>query len=289
MTDRCPWVVALLLAVLVGSACDQSRGVPAQSVVGDDAGSPVGLTDAGTAGGMDAAVDPSFRGYYATGLSELDAAYALLPLDVMQSLIALPPDRVHEIAAHVADPWGAPDAAQRLTARLEEAGLALDVDPWTTFRPEMVEYAELAGASYWILLVVVFGMAIFGVANTMLMAAFERRREFALLLALGATPSGIVRAVVWEALALGAISLLVGAAITVPVLVWWHNAPLDVSGLFGDFTFAGALIRPVLRVEYPESTLILGALALVLTALLAAMYPAIRAARVPPADTMSGR
>lgn len=69
--DRCRWVVALSLAVLVGAACDSSRGVPAQSVVGGDAG-PIGVgTDAGTPTVMDAVVDPSFRGYYATGLSDL--------------------------------------------------------------------------------------------------------------------------------------------------------------------------------------------------------------------------
>jgi ABC-type lipoprotein release transport system permease subunit len=88
--------------------------------------------------------------------------------------------------------------------------------------------------------------------------------------------------------ALGAISLAAGAAITLPVLVWWHRAPPDVSWLYGDFTMFGALIRPVLRVEYEPSVAIWAAAALLLTALLASLYPAARAARLPPADTLSG-
>lgn len=228
-------------------------------------------------------------GVFSTGLQELDAAYTLLPVDVLQVLIALPAGRVHEIAARIEDPWLAPDAAARVADRLREAGLSVEVQPWTSFRPEMVEYARLAEASYWLIVVIVFGMAIFGVANTMLMSTFERRREFALLLAMGAAPRGIIGTVVSEAMALGVLSLAGGVAFTVPVLIWWHNAPLDLSGLVGGFTVVGGFIRPVLRVEYPIDMLIGCAVALFLTALAAAAYPAIRAAHVPPADTLAGR
>lgn len=228
-------------------------------------------------------------GVYASGMGELDRAFALLPIDALQALMALGPRRIHEIAAAVPDPWRAPQAATRLGAEFERAGLGVAVESWTTLRPEMVEYAQLSEAFEWILLVVVFAMAIFGVANTMLMATFERRHEFAVLLAVGATPGGIVRSVLSEALALGALALVAGALVTVPALVWWHNAPPDMSWLFGEFEMLGAMIRPVLRVEYPVPMTVGAAAILFATAVLAALYPAVRAARVPPADTLAGR
>jgi len=52
---------------------------------------------------------------------------------------------------------------------------------------------------------------------------------------------------------------------------------------------AGALVRPVLRTDYPVTMFFYAAGALLLTALLAALYPAFRATRVPPADTLAGR
>jgi ABC-type lipoprotein release transport system permease subunit len=228
-------------------------------------------------------------GVFTSGLADLDRTLALLPIDALQALMVLDPGRVHEIAAAVPDPWDAPAAATRLHSALGATDGALAVEPWTDLRPELVEYAQLSQSFQWVLLVIVFGMAIFGVANTMLMATFERRHEFALLLALGTAPRGIVLSVVFEAIALGAIGLLAGAAITGPVLVWWHNAPPDLSWLVGDFTMAGALVRPVLRVEYPWGMARQAAIALFATAALAALYPAMRAARVPPADTLSGR
>ncbi len=230
----------------------------------------------------------TLSGVFRIGMAELDGSYALLPLGSLQGLTALDPGRVHEIAAATVDPWLAPEAATRLQGRLATLGMEIDVQPWTRLRPEMLDYAQLAKSWSFVVIAVVFSMAIFGVANTMLLGTFERRREFAVLLAIGATPGAIVRAVLHEAIALGAISLAAGAAITLPVLIWWHRAPPDVGWLYGDFTIFGALIRPVLRVEYEPSSAIWAAAALVLTALLAALYPAARAARLAPADTLSG-
>jgi ABC-type lipoprotein release transport system permease subunit len=227
-------------------------------------------------------------GVFRTGLAELDAAYALVPLGVLQRLVALDSGRVHEIALKTRDPWLAPEASGRIRKALGPKGLAIEVEPWTRLRPEMLDYVRLLESWYFIIMAIVFGIAIFGVANILLMATFERRREFAVMLALGTTPLQVVAAVLWEAIALGVMSLLAGALLTFPVIVWWHEAPPDFSFLYGDFTMLGALMRPVLRVEYNPLVWLQTAGALLLTALLAAAYPAASASRSPPADTLSG-
>jgi ABC-type lipoprotein release transport system permease subunit len=224
-----------------------------------------------------------------TGVTELDLGYAVAPIEVVQELVALPPERIHEIAARVDDPWAADAAADGVKSLIGPDGPVADVRPWTEFRPEMVEYANLATSMEWMLIVFVFGMAIWGVANTMLMSSFERRREFAVLLALGGGPGLIVRSVLAEALVLGAVALLFGVAVTLPVLAWWHAAPPDMSWMYGGFTMAGGLMRPILRVEWPTSMIFITAGAMFGTALLAALYPAWRSSRVPPADTLAGR
>jgi ABC-type lipoprotein release transport system permease subunit len=227
-------------------------------------------------------------GIFRSGMTELDAAYALLPLGALQLLIALDSSRIHEIAGATADPWLAPEATERLRAEVAPLGLEMELEPWTTLRPEMLDYAQLVKSWNIIVIGIVFAIAVFGVANTMLMATFERRREFAVIMALGASPVTVVFTVLFEAIALGLVSLVAGAVITYPVLVWWHVSPPDVSWLYGDFTMFGALIRPVLRVEYDLPSMVWAGAALLLTALLASLYPAVRAARVPPADTLAG-
>lgn len=228
-------------------------------------------------------------GIFTTTVAELDLGTAVAPIDVLQRLVALDPGRVHEVSARVEDPWLAPDAAAAVGSALEGTGLDVRVRSWTEFRPEMVDYARLVTSMEWLLIVFVFGMAIWGVANTMLMATFERRREFAVLLALGGGPGLIIQSVFTEALVLAAVSLVLGVAGTLPVLAWWNAAPPDMSWLYGGFTMAGGLMRPILRVEWPTEMLFVTGGAMFATALLAAVVPALRSARVPPADTLAGR
>jgi ABC-type lipoprotein release transport system permease subunit len=227
-------------------------------------------------------------GIFSSGLAELDATYAMMPIASLQFLMALEPNRVHEIAASVNDPWLAPEAADRIATRLGLDELGIEVEPWTRLRPEMLDYAKLVQAWNGVIIFIVFAIAIFGVANTMLMATYERRREIAVMLALGTTPFAIVRSVLAEALCLGAISIGIGAALTLPLMLWFYYAPPSLSWLYGDFTMLGALIRPVLRVEWNPGMWFWSGVALWITTLVAALYPAARAARIPPADTLSG-
>ena len=227
-------------------------------------------------------------GIFRTGLVEFDARTAVLAIGDLQALIYLDPDRIHEIAVATADPAAADEAAARLAGALEAGSREIEVASWTVLNPVLVDYVGLAESVYWIFIVIIFAIASFGIANTMLMATFERRREFAVMLALGATPRAIMGTVLSEALAVGVLSLAIGSAVTFPLMVWWATAPPSLAWLFGSVTLQGALLEPSLRVGYDLPGWTLSAFALLLTAVLAALYPAAKAARVPPADTLSG-
>ena len=95
--------------------------------------------------------------------------------------------------------------------------------------------------------------------------------------------------VVYEGIILGTLALVAGALITTPILVWFHNAPPDLSALTSGFSFGGSQWRPILRVEYSWQGPIASAVALFLTSIFAAMYPAWKATRVPPADALADR
>jgi ABC-type lipoprotein release transport system permease subunit len=227
-------------------------------------------------------------GIFRTGLLEFDASTAVMPIEDLQALIVLDPRRIHEIVVATVDPWVATATAARLAGVLDATARPLAVMSWTELNPAMVEYIALGESFYWVILLIVFSIALFGVANTMLMATFERRREFAVMLALGSTPLSIVKIVLFEALAIGVLSLALAAVFTFPLMVWWHTAPPSLSLFFEDVTLMGALLVPDLRVEYNVPVWIWTAAALIATALLAALYPAALAARIPPADTLSG-
>lgn len=228
-------------------------------------------------------------GLFETGSLGIDGNYAILPLPDLQLLMAMDPTRVHEIVLTVTRPWDTPAIASSIGADIEGGDPAVLVKPWTELRPELFEYVSLMDAANFVIVLIIFAMAIFGVANTMLIGTFERRREFAVVRALGTTPGGVGRTVVYEGIILGAMSLLAGALITTPILMWFHNAPPDLSSLTSGFSFGGSQWRPVLRVEYSLDGPLVSAVALFFTSIFAACYPAWKATRVPPADALADR
>lgn len=228
-------------------------------------------------------------GIIRTGIPELDASQVVMQLDELQRLLALGPDDVHEVIATVTNPWDAPAAAGRLTTALAGFGSAIEVASWTTFRPELVDFAAIVRGANWVILVIIFIMAAFGVANTMLMGTFERRREFAVMKALGMRPGHIVHTVVSESLVLGVLAVAAGALIALPLVLWLIYYPLDLTAVAGEQMFMDTLFQFVLRVEPSWDFPIRGAVGLLVTTALAALYPAYRAIRVPAAEALAGR
>ena len=213
----------------------------------------------------------------------------LIELSDAQTLFAMP-DEAHEIVIHARRPEMASALSQRLA---RASGLAdVEVLDWQTLAPEMVTLVRITDLAGLLVLLLVFVAAAAGVANTMLMATFERTREFGMLLALGTHPSRLVRLVITESIALGVVGALTGSLIGIVLVAITHRTGIDYSWLAGggpsELSFAG--LRFSLRF-YPalsaaDVARAIGAVCL--TSLLAATWPALRASRLQPVQALRG-
>jgi ABC-type lipoprotein release transport system permease subunit len=87
-------------------------------------------------------------------------------------------------------------------ARLRAAAPALDVQPWTVLEPLLVVTASITEVMLYIWFAIVFLAMSFGLVNTLLMAVFERTREFGLIQSLGMQPRDMLGQVLVESLML---------------------------------------------------------------------------------------
>lgn len=229
------------------------------------------------------------RAVVTTSVDLINRQGILIQLSTAQTLFAMP-DEAHEIVIHVRHPEMASALSRRLAGGAAFAGA--EVLDWRTLAPEMVTLVRLTELAGLLVLLLVFIAAAAGVANTMMMATFERTREFGMLLALGTRPARLIRLVVAESLALGVVGAALGSLIGIALVATTHRTGIDYSWLAGggpsELSFAG--LRFSLRF-YPTLSVVdvVRAIAAVcVTSLLAAAWPALRASRLQPVKALRG-
>ena len=127
-----------------------------------------------------------------------------------------------------------------------------------------------------------------GIFNTMLMSVLERTREFGVMQALGTRPAGIVRQVVAESFWIATLSVLLGLAVGLSVTWFGSRAALmDFSSTMGEgIEWGGTVIPAAFRTEFSIRSTLMPALYVYLMALVVAVYPAWKVARMAPVEAL---
>ncbi len=150
----------------------------------------------------------------------------------------------------------------------------------------MVRMLDLNRAGSSLLAVIVFVVASLGVVNTMLMAVLERTRELGVLKAIGMSAGRIFAMVVAEAVLLSIGGAIVGVVVGIGLDLFLVEHGIDLRLLTSGISFAGVGMDPVVRGAITVSGVLEPVVVLAVVCVVAAIYPAARAARLPPAIGM---
>jgi len=221
-----------------------------------------------------------------TPVDQVNHAGIVLGLAAAQELFAMP-DRVHEFVVRCRDAARIPAVAGVLRAHPSVRGL--EVLTWRELAPQIASLLTISDTITMVILVLLFVSTVAGVANTMLMATFERSHELGMLLALGVTRGRLVRMLVIEALVLGFAGALIGSAIGM-ALVWpgmVHGIDLAAitGGAKGGFDIGGMSVGKLYLIPDGRG-LWVGVVAVMATSVIAAILPARRIARLNPAEIL---
>jgi putative ABC transport system permease protein len=117
------------------------------------------------------------------------------------------------------------------------------------------------------------------------MSVMERTRELGIMMALGTRPRAIVTLVLYESLVLALVGILAGLALGLPVVQYLGVRGLDLSRYASGLQSIPGLTGIIYPVFIPAN-LVRPELVLLGLSVLAALYPAWRAARLQPADAI---
>jgi ABC-type lipoprotein release transport system permease subunit len=225
------------------------------------------------------------KGVFKTGVSEVDGGLALLPLQSVQTVLAYQPDEVSFIAVNLHDQRAS--HVLRDTLQAQPAFSDVEVLNWQQTQPDlagMIAVDKSANRiSQWLIALLISA----GILNTMLMSVLERMREFGVMMALGMSPRNLFGLVMLESFWLAVLGLIIGILVTIPWYLYMAETGIDLSSAYGDdFSFGGVLLDTVFKIRLFKESMIGILIALFSLALVAGAYPAWRAGRIPPVESL---
>ena len=269
-----------------------SGQIPKGIVIGDELATTIGVEVGSEIVVLTPAADGSMgndlytvAGLFHTGLDSMDRSLVVMPLASLQELLRLPPGRIHEVGIKLHDITQATATAAALEGQLS-GSFPVRVMAWPELAPELDDYIQFNRRVTFILFFIFYLLSAMGIVNTMLMALIERTREFGVLMAVGMRPVEVVGLIMAEATSLAVVSLVLGAAVGIPVLWYLQVHGLKLGGDGNTISLAGIVVGPLWYGRQDFAAYSQAALGLAVTALAAALYPALRAARLRPAEAL---
>ncbi len=197
---------------------------------------------------------------------------------------------IHEIAVITTDFRQADAYAD--TIRNEAAILASDgadslrwtVQSWGDLSPALRYSDSATDTVLYVFMAIIVAALTFGIVNTMLMAVLERTQELGMLRAVGLSKGRTFSMIVLETLFLTLLGTPVGMLLAWLSISWFQRTGIDLGAFAQGFEMYG-----ISTVIYPVSTpgYFVGVACIVaVAALVAAVFPSLRAVRLKPVEAI---
>ncbi len=170
----------------------------------------------------------------------------------------------------------------KVAAALQTPGLT--VLDWRELNEFIMTTMETGTAVYAILYAIIFLVVAVIIANTLLMAVFERTREIGILAALGMKGRQIMTMFLFEATILGLVGSLFGIILGA-IVVWYFSFNGIYFGDMGDAMGSMAFGDSLYTILVPAN-LFLMAFWMMVVIVIVSLYPAWYAARLQPVEAL---
>jgi ABC-type lipoprotein release transport system permease subunit len=213
------------------------------------------------------------------GSDDLDRYSAFIRIDAARNMLGIGGGS-HEIAIRLEDY----EAGMNDTLAIwrEWSVFGNEATGWPELLPSLKALLGMTDLSKAIFALILFGIVVFIIVNTLFMSIYERLFEFGVLRAVGTRASAVGWMVLFESASLGLISVLIGSLIG--FLVTWLFSVIGID--FTGVEISGILMNRPTYTILRMYQFILYPVGMLLFTVIAGIYPAVHASRLVPADAM---
>lgn len=219
-------------------------------------------------------------GIYSTENTLYDESHVFVKANDIYKLSELPIGAAHEIAININDN----ENLAIVEETVKQIASHHEVMDWRSLSPEMNYLTEAMDLYMYIFIIIILLALLFGIINTMLMVVMERTKEIGMLMAIGMNKIRIFSMVVLESVMLSLVGGVVGIIIGALFAKWKSTSPIDLSTWaegyeqLGYDSFVYMSLEPLMLVNITIMVMITG--------VIAALYPAYKALKNDPADAL---
>ncbi len=219
-------------------------------------------------------------GIYKTVNKANDELFVFAQLPDLQRIAEMPQKSAHEIALLVHNF----DSTESYASFLQTQYPKWDVENYKEISPDLELFNSQIKLNMRIMTTIFMLALIFGIINTMLMAVLERMKELGMLMAVGMNKIKVFMMVVLETSFISLIGAPIGMLLGYITLKYLNRVGIDLSNWSSAMEEFGmsSIVRPVANSE----TFMTVAVAVVITAILAAIYPALKAIKLKPVEAL---
>ena len=232
-----------------------------------------------------AGVIPRFKRFTLTGVfnisPEVDSLMAFIPMHDAAKLLRLP-DGAQGVRMKLDDIFNAPMAAQKAAAI---APNQLYPNDWTQTHGNLFGAIQMEKAMVGLLLFLIILVAAFNIVSSLVMLVTDKKADIAILKTFGASPRLITQVFMVQGLVIGVIGTVAGTILGVLFALTISDILGFINQTFGLHLFDAYFINYLpSQLRLVDVILITGASFTL--SFLATIYPARRAARIQPAQTL---
>lgn len=245
--------------------------------MGINAGQKVHLSAGNADGGLDEGIF-TVKGLFSTGFPGYDENTILMPISQLQAFTGTG-ERSSTILVMLHQRGDVDEVGAALR------GQGMEVLTWQEMNSIVLTAVETGILFYYILYAIVILVVAVIIANTLLMAVFERTREIGILAALGMKRRQILSMFLFESVSLALIGILVGVLLGSALVMYYSNAGINIgestASLAGDMMLGTNLYTKLVL-----STVVSLSLWMLAIIVLVSLYPAWYAARLEPVSAL---
>ncbi len=219
-------------------------------------------------------------GFFETFSSEFDKTNIFITNEEAQKLLNVG-DNIYEYTLILKDFTTAENIDEQLTTSL---GNDFEVLNFRELLPTVIMQMDMTKEMMFVINLIVGVALIFGIINTMLMAVFERIREFGVLKSIGLKNRQLFAMIIYEAFILGLFGTIAGVIVGYIVFIPFQYIGFDLS-IYAESLSSysvGAVIYPEISILNVLNMLIM----MPFIAVLGAIYPAVKAVKFEPVAAM---